>query len=110
VGYARTNNPTINECCNEHGGILNLKNNEEIKNVQVAKRIPRLSSSRCNITEQTETLLLVWINEKQMAGDSIRHEIICEKTKQLFEELGAKFPSTSVKDFALGCGTGTYHS
>jgi len=60
--------------------------------------------------EQMETLLLVWINEKQMAGDSVRQEIICEKAKQLFEELGAKVPSTStgpVKDFALGCGPGT---
>jgi len=35
------------------------------------KGISRLSSSRCNIMEQTETLLLVWINEKQMAGDSV---------------------------------------
>jgi len=43
-----------------------------------------------------ETLLLVWINEKQMAGDSVRQEIICEKAKQLFEELGAKAPGTLV--------------
>ena len=48
--------------------------------------------------EQMETLLLVWINEKQMAGGVT----ICEKAKQLFEELGAKAPSTStghVKEF-----------
>jgi len=45
--------------------------------------------------EQVETLLLVWINEKQMAGDSVSRAIICEKAKQLFEELGAKAPSTS---------------
>ena len=42
-----------------------------------------------------ETLLLVWFNEKQMAGDSVRDVIICEKAKQMFEELGAKAPSTS---------------
>jgi hypothetical protein len=37
-----------------------LKNKEEIKSAQVAKGISRLSSSRCNITEKMETLLLVW--------------------------------------------------
>jgi len=55
-----------------------------------------------------ETLLLAWINEKQMAGDSVSEAIICEKAKQLFEELGAKAPSTStgpVKEFSgtKGC-------
>ena len=37
-----------------------------------------------------------------MASDSISETIICEKTKQLFEELGAKAPSSStdpVKEF-----------
>ena len=66
------------------------------------KGISRLSSSCCNVTEQMETLLLVWINEKQMAVDSVSEAIICEKAKQLFEELGAKAPSTStgpVKEF-----------
>jgi len=52
-----------------------------MKSAQTAKRVSRLSSSRCNITEQMETLPLVWINEKQMAGDSVRQEIICEKAK-----------------------------
>jgi hypothetical protein len=40
--------------------------------------------------EQVETLLLVCINEKQIAGDSVSEVIICEKAKQLFEELSAK--------------------
>jgi len=79
-----------------------VKNKEEIKSAQVAKGISRLSSSYCNITEQMETLLLVWINEKQMAGDSVSGAIICEKAKQLFAEPSAKAPSTStgpVKEF-----------
>jgi len=45
--------------------------------------------------EQMDTLLLAWFNEKQMTGDSVREVIICEKAKQMFEELGAKAPSTS---------------
>ena len=30
-----------------------------------------------------------------MAGDSVSEAIICEKAKQLFDELGAKAPNTS---------------
>jgi hypothetical protein len=30
-----------------------------------------------------------------MAGDSVSEAIICAKAKQLFEELGARAPSTS---------------
>jgi len=67
----------------------NLKNKEEIESAQVMKGISRLSSS-CNIMEQMEALLLVLINKKQMAGDSVREVINCEKARQLFEELCAK--------------------
>jgi len=35
-----------------------------------------------------ETLLLVWMNEKIMRGDSVLEESICANAKQLFEELG----------------------
>jgi cobalamin-dependent methionine synthase I len=56
------------------GTILKIK--EEIKSARVVKGISGLSSSRYNITEQMETLLLVWIYEKQMAGDSVSEVII----------------------------------
>jgi hypothetical protein len=52
-----------------------LKNKEKIKSAQVANGIFGLSSSR-NVMEQMETLLLVWINEKQMARDSVSEVII----------------------------------
>ena len=57
------------------------------------KRVSMLSISRCNITEQIATLLLVWINEKQMTGDSVSEAIVCKNFKKLFEELCAKAPS-----------------
>ena len=82
--------------------ISTIVKTDEIKSAQVAKGNSRLSSSRCNITEQMETLLLVWINEKQMAGDSVGEAIICEKARRVLEKLGAKAPSTStgpVKEF-----------
>jgi len=68
-----------------------VKNEEEIKSAPVVKG----SNSHCNIMEQVETLLLVWINKKQMGGYSVSEAMICEKAKQLFGELGAKAPSTS---------------
>jgi hypothetical protein len=43
--------------------------------------------------EQMSTLLLVWINEKQMTGYSVSEAIICKNFKKLFEELGAKAAS-----------------
>ena len=57
---------------------------QEIKSAQVARGISRLNSSRCNITEQMKTLLLVWVNEKQMAGDSVSelHNEEAEALKQ----------------------------
>ena len=61
---------------------------EEIQSAQVAKGMSRLISSHCNITEHMGSLVLVCVNEEQMAGDSVSEAIICEKAKQFFEELG----------------------
>jgi len=69
-----------------------LKNKEEIKSARVVKGISGLSSSRCNITEQMETLLLVWIYEKQMAGDSVSEVIICEKPNSCLWNLVLRIP------------------
>lgn len=43
-----------------------------------------------------EKLLLIWINEKQLAGDSISESIIYEKAKELHEDLLKKNPTTSI--------------
>ena len=87
-----------------------VKNKEEIKSAQVTQGISRLSSSYCNIMEQMETLLLVWITEIQMARDNVGEVIICEKDKQLFEELGAKAPSTSTGPVKEFFGTKEWHT
>ncbi|GFS60674.1 HTH CENPB-type domain-containing protein [Nephila pilipes] len=34
-----------------------------------------------------EQLLLLWIKEKQLAGDSVSEEIICEKAGAIFQDL-----------------------
>ena len=82
-----------------------LKNKEELKTVQVAKGIFRLSKAKCNVIEEMENLLLVWIKEKEMAGGNISEAIICEKAKQLFEDLKAKTPSGSDSDVPVFRGT-----
>jgi hypothetical protein len=42
--------------------------------------------------EVVEKLLLIWINEKILAGDSVSEGIICEKARRLHEDLVKKKP------------------
>ena len=63
------------------------KKKKELRSVQVAEGTSRLNSSRCNITERIETLLLVWINGKRMAGDNVSEAIICEKSNNCLRNL-----------------------
>ena len=37
--------------------------------------------------EEMEKLLLVWIHQKQLAGDSVSELLICEKAKELYNNL-----------------------
>ena len=37
--------------------------------------------------EEVEKLLMFWINEKQLAGDSASEAIICEKTILLYSDI-----------------------
>ena len=58
-----------------------LAKKKEIKEADVAKGVNVLSKQRTQTIENVEKLLLVWINEKQLAGDSVSQAIICEKGK-----------------------------
>jgi len=48
-----------------------LKNKEAIKDANVAKGVTVITKQRSQTLEEVEKLLLIWINEKQFAGDSI---------------------------------------
>lgn len=48
-----------------------------------------------NVVELIKNVFLVWIKEKQMAGDRISESIICAKVKQLLDDLLANVPSGS---------------
>ena len=64
-----------------------IKNKELLKSVDVAKGVTKLQKQRPQILEKVENLLLIWINEKQLAGDSVSAAIICEKAKLLHSDL-----------------------
>ena len=67
-----------------------IKNKELLKSVDVAKGVTKLQKQRPQILEKVENLLLIWINEKQLAGDSVSAAIICEKAKLLHSDLLSK--------------------
>ena len=64
-----------------------LKNREAIKAVDVAKGVKSLTSKRLLAVEEVGKLLMVWINEKQLAGDSVSEAIICEKARILCSDV-----------------------
>ena len=64
-----------------------IKNKAAIKAADVAKGVTTLTARRSKNMEEMEKLLLVWINEKQLAGDVITEAIICEKAKALHDDL-----------------------
>ena len=68
-----------------------LKNKEAIKGPNVAKGVTVITKQRSQTLEEVEKLLLIWINEKQLASDSVSEVIICEKARHLHEDLMLKY-------------------
>nr|XP_061813016.1 tigger transposable element-derived protein 1-like [Nerophis lumbriciformis] len=83
-----------------------LKNKEAIKGACVAKGVSVLSKQRSQAIEDVEKLLLIWINEKQLAGDSVSEGIIGEKARQLHSDIIKRQPgnSSSIDDFKASHG------
>jgi transposase len=52
-----------------------LKKTEELRGLNVAKGVMRVSKQRPRILKDVEKLLLVWINEKQLAGDTVTENL-----------------------------------
>ncbi|XP_040177160.1 tigger transposable element-derived protein 1-like isoform X2 [Rana temporaria] len=72
-----------------------LKKKENIRGLDAAKGVTRVSKQRPRVLEDVEKLLLIWINEKKRAGDNVSESIICEKAKALYVDLVSKQPGTS---------------
>nr|XP_045609707.1 uncharacterized protein LOC123765243 isoform X2 [Procambarus clarkii] len=71
-----------------------LKHKEAVKAANVAKGVKAVTRQRSQTMEEVEKLLYIWINEQQLAGDSISEVIICEKAKQLYGDLLRENPQT----------------
>ncbi|UYV71872.1 hypothetical protein LAZ67_9000820 [Cordylochernes scorpioides] len=75
-----------------------MRKKKELRELDAAKGVTRLSKQRPRLLEEVENLILVWINEKQLTGDTITQNLICEKAKALNAELGSKIPCTSIEN------------
>ena len=69
-----------------------LKKKEEIKAASVAAGVKTLvsQSQRSSVNEEMEKLLMIRINERQMAGDTMTQEMICSKARIIYENLKKK--------------------
>ncbi|CAH2223833.1 tigger transposable element-derived 1-like [Pelobates cultripes] len=75
------------------GTILKVK--EKITGRNAAKGVTRVSKQWPPVLEEVEKLILLWIKQKQRAGDSVTKAIICEKAKALHADLLKQQPGTS---------------
>ncbi|XP_061625057.1 tigger transposable element-derived protein 1-like [Phyllopteryx taeniolatus] len=66
-----------------------LKNKASIKAADVAKGVTLLTKQRTQILEEVEKLLLLWVNEKELAGGGVNAAAVCEKAKKLHSDLVA---------------------
>ena len=64
-----------------------LKQKETIKKISASKGLAIISKRRNNIHDEMEKLLLLWVKEKQLLGDTVMEAIICEKSISIFEDL-----------------------
>ncbi|XP_068235510.1 putative CENPB DNA-binding domain-containing protein 1 [Palaemon carinicauda] len=67
-----------------------LKQADAIKSTKPSKGLTFLSKLHSDIHDQMESLLLIWIKEKQLAGDGMTETIICEKTSRVYKNLKGK--------------------
>ncbi|CAI5768740.1 transposable element-derived 1-like [Podarcis lilfordi] len=74
-----------------------FKNKDAIKGASVAKGVKTLTRKRTQMIEEMEKLLLIWITEKQLSGDSISPSIICEKALSLHADLIKNTPGGSAE-------------
>jgi hypothetical protein len=81
-----------------------LKNREALKAADVAKGVKSLTSKRLPAVQEVEKLLMVWINEKHLAGDSVSEAIICEKARLLYSDITRDNPGSSAEEFKASKG------
>jgi hypothetical protein len=66
--------------------------------------IKSLTSKRLPAMEEVEKLLMVWINEQQLTGDSVSEAIICEKVRLFYSDITRDTPDSSAEEFKASKG------
>ena len=64
-----------------------IKQKDVIKKLQPSKGVTIISKLRTEIHDEMERLLLIWIKDKELAGDSVSESMICEKACIIFQDL-----------------------
>ena len=64
-----------------------LKQKDALKATTPSKGLTVMSKRRTAIHDEMERLLLLWIKEKEIAGDTVTETIICEKATAIFSDL-----------------------
>uniref|UniRef100_A0ABM5GL52 CENPB DNA-binding domain-containing protein 1 n=1 Tax=Pogona vitticeps TaxID=103695 RepID=A0ABM5GL52_9SAUR len=70
---------------------------EKILATDAAKGVTRIAKNRPAVLEEVEKLLVIWMQEKQLAGDTVTEAVICEKARALYEDLVQQQPGTSAE-------------
>lgn len=60
-----------------------LKNKDGIKGADVPEGVMMLTKPGTQVLEEGEELLLMWLNEKQLTGDTVSEAMICKKARKL---------------------------
>ncbi|GAB6023411.1 hypothetical protein CHUAL_014216 [Chamberlinius hualienensis] len=71
-----------------------IKKREAIKKANVAKGVTVLTKQRSRGIDEVEKLLINWINDKQLARESVSEAMICQKARLLYAEVIEKTPHT----------------
>ncbi|XP_076049578.1 putative CENPB DNA-binding domain-containing protein 1 [Oratosquilla oratoria] len=73
-----------------------LKHKELIKAIMPTKGVQIISKIWTSVLDKMENLLLVWLTEKQLAGDTVMEAIVCEKAKAIYTDLLQQIPTGPV--------------
>ncbi|GBM74228.1 Tigger transposable element-derived protein 1 [Araneus ventricosus] len=75
-----------------------LKQKESIKVIKPAKGVTIISKLRSSVHVKMEKLLMVWVTEKLLKGDTLTQDIICEKARAIYGDLLNQTPRTSTDE------------
>ena len=78
--------------------ICTILKQESIKAITPAKGVKIISKLRTSVHEKMENLLLMWVREKELAGDTVTEGITCEKARAIYADLLQQTPGTSVDE------------